>query len=351
MTVYRTSFYRLKGLMTALRQFDDRFLTECQRDLLKRRLEIVSWHHRKSSSIAETARHFETSRTYIRKLLRLNAQGSMHALAPKRSGPKHKQGVHLTSAEKLRIECMAREFPDWSHKKLAVYLPYPSSTIYRYLRSKSLLVRDRCPGFHQKPSYRNPWKIKRERLPGGYEHIVPGALVALDSIVEYVGPHRTKLFFICAMDLATRIGIAVAVKHHSSRAARKVLQLMRQVLQVDIDAVLTDNGYEFLGDFQIACEQEGIAHFFTRPRTPKDNAVAERFNQTLQRGFYWRCDLSKPLEEVNAALADWLIEYNCIRPHESLGMRPPVAVYFRTFYQQRIRTSQVDPRLWNRTEC
>jgi transposase InsO family protein len=335
--------------MAAIRQFDDRSLTECQRDLLKRRLEIVSWHHRKSSSIAETARRFETSRMYIRKLLRLNAQG-IQVLAPKRSGPKHKRGTGLSYAEKLRIECMAREFPDWSHKKLAAYLPHNPSMIYRYLKERRLLVRDRCPGFHQKPSCSSPWKMKRIRLPDDYAHICPGDLVALDSIVEYVGPNRTKLYFICAMDLATRIGIAVAVKYHSSHAARRVLQLMRQVLQTDINAVLTDNGYEFLGDFQIACEQEGITHFFTRPRTPKDNAVAERFNKTLQQGFYWRCDLSKPLEEVNAALADWLIEYNCLRPHESLCMRPPVAVYFRTFYEQRIHTSQVDSRLWNRTK-
>ena len=349
MTVYRTSFFRLKGIRTVLKQFDDKALTLYQRDLLKRRLEIVSWHQRRQATISETARRFETSRQHIRSLLQLNAAGGLDLLTPRRSGPRQKRGTRLTSEAQLQIERLALEFPDWGAKKLASYLPYCPTATYRHLKRKQLLVRDRCPGYHKKPSYRSPWKVKRERLPDDYDYASPGALVALDSIVEYVGPNRRKLFFICALDLATRIGIAVAVSHHSSAAARRVLRLMRSVLQTDIDAVLTDNGYEFLGDFQMACEQENIKHFFTRPRTPKDNAVAERFNQTLQRGFYWRCDLAKPLPEVNADLADWLIEYNCLRPHESLDQRPPVVTYFKMFYQYRIHTSRVDLRLWNRT--
>ncbi|QQR55451.1 transposase [Candidatus Peregrinibacteria bacterium] len=99
-----------------------------------------------------------------------------------------------------------------------------------------------------------------------------------------------------------------------------------------IKAVLTDNGSEFLAYFHKACQQQGIEHFFTRPRTPKDNAICERFNLTLQQHLYWRVDLTSPIYKINEVLADWLVEYNCLRPHESLNMRPPVAHYFHLFY-------------------
>ena len=156
------------------------------------------------------------------------------------------------------------------------------STIYRYLKEKNLLVRDRCPGYFKKPNSVARWKIKRRKLPKDYEHDLPGDLVALDSITEYVGAHRKKLYFICGIDIATRIGIAVATTKHTAKEAAKVLRLMKGVLGIDIDAVLTDNGSEFLGDFHDACQKEKILHFFSRPRTPKDNAVNERFNQTVQ---------------------------------------------------------------------
>ena len=354
MTVYRRTFLGLRGIRTVLKQFDESKLTEWQRDLLKERLKLLAWYDANGKNKKATANHFATSRSHISKLVNLRDEGGMYALVPDKPGPKHKRGVNLNNKQKIEIEKVAWKYKDWGHKKLKKYIDgIEASTIYRYLKEKDMLVRNRCPGFHKKiPKGTTKWKVKRIRLPDDYEHNLPGDLVALDSIVEYVGPNRNKLYFICALDLATRVGIAVATKKHSSREARKVLQLISEVLQVRVDAVLTDNGSEFLGDFQVACEKETIEHFFTRPRTPKDNACAERFNQTLQRGFYWRCALTKPLDEINDKLASWLIEYNCLRPHESLDMMTPTEKYFKTFYRSRIRLhgyEQVYSRLWNRT--
>ena len=271
-------------------------------------------------------------------------------MIPIRTGPKHKRGTELLFSEKIEIERYASWFPDWGHKKLQIFFPqHSSSTVYRYLAQKGLLVRNRCPGFHKKPTPRSAWKIKRIRLPEDYPVRKPGDLVVLDSIIEYVGPNFKKLYFVCCTDIATRISIAVATDHHSSVVAREVLKKMAYVLQMNIKAVLTDNGSEFLAYFQKACEDEKITHFFNRPRTPKDNPVAERFNKSLQQGFYWRCDLTQPLHLINEALADWLIEFNTLRPHESLSMRPPAAVYFSLFYRHRLSSPGVHLKLWNRT--
>ena len=166
--------------------------------------------------------------------------------------------------------------------------------------------------------------------------------------MEFIDAALNKLYFITCVDVATRIGFALVTKNHSSKAAKALLEKMEEVLQTKIKAVLTDNGSEFLAYFHKACKDQEIEHFFTRPRTPKDNAIAERFNLTLQQHLYWRVDLTSPLYKINEVLADWLVEYNCLRPHESLNMRPPAAHYFTLFYAPR-QSREVYLKLWNRT--
>jgi len=340
----------LKGIRTILKQFDESQLTEWQRDILRERLMILQWYDLNGENKTQTADQFSTSRSHVRKLVEIREKEGLGGLIPKITGPKQKRGFELLFSEKMEIEKWAWRFPDWSHKKLqSMFFPqHGKSTVYRYLASKNLLVRDRCPGFHKKPKPRSFWKIKRERLPKDYPVHVPGDLVVLDSIVEFIGPNFQKLYFITCVDIATRIGFALCTSTHNSKVAKILLMKMREVLQADIKAVLTDNGSEFLAHFQKACEQQNINHFFTRPRTPKDNSIAERFNLTLQQHFYWRVDLTEPVYKLNFALADWLFEYNCLRPHESLDFRPPAAVYFNLFYKPRFN-SGVDLKLWNRT--
>lgn len=318
----------LKGIRTVLNQYNEAFLRPWQRDILRERLLILRWYDLNGENQQRTAKEFETSRSHVQKLIHIRKKEGLGGLIPKKTGPREKRGFKLLFSEKIEIERYALWFPDWGHKKLKIFFKQSNSTIYRYLKSKDMLVRKRCPGYHKKPTPRSSWKVKRVRLPEDYPVRNPGDLVVLDSIVEYIGSNFEKLYFVCCIDVATRIALAVATDKHTSVVPREMLQKMAELLQTEIKAVLTDNGSEFLAYFQKACEDEGIYHFFTRPRTPKDNAIAERFNQTLQKGFYWRCDLTRPINKINVALASWLIEYNIQKPHETLDMRPPVAVYF-----------------------
>ena len=52
---------------------------------------------------------------------------------------------------------------------------------------------------------------------------------------------------------------------------------------VKIKAVNTDNGSEFLANFEKFCRDNKVIHFFTYPRSPKMNAVIEKFNRTIQK--------------------------------------------------------------------
>jgi len=61
---------------------------------------------------------------------------------------------------------------------------------------------------------------------------------------------------------------------------------------------------------------------FSRPATPGDNARCEAFNGSLRReclsqGYF------TSLDDAQQALNTWQTEYNNVRPHSSLGDRPP----------------------------
>jgi transposase InsO family protein len=46
-----------------------------------------------------------------------------------------------------------------------------------------------------------------------------------------------------------------------------------------------DNGSEFEKDFKKACVELSLPQWYSSVKTPKDNAVLERFNRTIQDDF------------------------------------------------------------------
>ena len=67
-----------------------------------------------------------------------------------------------------------------------------------------------------------------------------------------------------------------------------------------------------------------FTHYWSRVRTPKDNACNERFNKTLQEEFIAFGNYTSNMDKFNRMLIKWLIEYNSIRPHETLGDKTPL---------------------------
>ena len=68
-----------------------------------------------------------------------------------------------------------------------------------------------------------------------------------------------------------------------------------------------------------------IARVYSRPHTPKDNPVNERFNRTIQEEWLEDSDIDvSSIKDTNKSLTQWLIEYNTYRPHESLDQLTPL---------------------------
>jgi transposase InsO family protein len=99
------------------------------------------------------------------------------------------------------------------------------------------------------------------------------------------------------------------------------------------EEVLTDNGKQFTDRFgrggevlfDRICRRNGIAHRLTQPSSPTTTGKIERFHQTLRRELLDQARPFTSLLEAQAALDDWVREYNAERPHQALETKVPVA--------------------------
>src|SRR4051812_2258979 len=98
------------------------------------------------------------------------------------------------------------------------------------------------------------------------------------------------------------------------------------------EEVLTDNGKQFTARFgrggealfDKICRRNAIAHRLTQPSSPTTTGKIERFHLTLRRELLDDARPFTSLLEAQAALDDWVREYNADRPHQALAIRRPV---------------------------
>ena len=80
--------------------------------------------------------------------------------------------------------------------------------------------------------------------------------------------------------------------------------------------------------FDKICRENGIAHRLTAPGSPTTTGKIERFHRTLRTEFL-AGQLFASLELAQKALDAWVVDYNTERPHQSLGMTPPLQRFSR----------------------
>jgi transposase InsO family protein len=92
---------------------------------------------------------------------------------------------------------------------------------------------------------------------------------------------------------------------------------------ITVSRVLTDNGSGYIRQrFRAAADRCRVRLTRTRPYRRQTNGKAERFSQTLIRG--WAYAVSYPSSwRRTRALRPWLRHYNIERPHAALGSQPP----------------------------
>ena len=98
------------------------------------------------------------------------------------------------------------------------------------------------------------------------------------------------------------------------------------------DAILSDNGSQFAGfrngftKFEKWLMELDILPIHGRIHHPQTQGKIERFHRSMKDELLRRTTFADA-READAALRAWREKYNCVRPHEALGMRCPAEVY------------------------
>jgi putative transposase len=118
------------------------------------------------------------------------------------------------------------------------------------------------------------------------------------------------------------LGIEVATSIPSQRAIRVMEQLIE--LHGKPDALRLDTGSELTSHAFVNCAKDRrIALRFIESGKPNQNAYIERFNRTLRNELLDQ-HLFVRLEDIREAAYWWRLEYNEVRPHDSLGDLTPI---------------------------
>ena len=140
------------------------------------------------------------------------------------------------------------------------------------------------------------------------------------------GRHAGWEFVHVAIDDASRLAYAEVLANERSPTA--VAFLRRLVAWyyrhgITVTAVMTDNGSCYVSRrFASVCRRLGPRHLRTRPYRPCTNGKAERFIQTLLRGWAYRRAYPTSVQRT-LKLPNFLSYYNHRRPHASLGRQTP----------------------------
>lgn len=276
------------------------------------------------ATVIEVARRYGVVRQTVHGWLRRYARDGLAGLADRSSKPW--SCPHQSPAEiEARIVELRRAHPAWGPRTIGYQLgqegvtPLPSrSAIYR------TLIRHRLVDPQQRRKRRSDYKRwERSRSMELWQMDVMGGVRLSDG---------SELKVVTGIDDHSRFCVSALVVKRAT--ARPVCEALAEAMRRHgvPDQILTDNGKVFTGRFgpgkgevlfDRICRENGIRHLLTAPRSPTTTGKVERFHKTIRQDFL-AGRAFESLEEAQAALDQWVAQYNMERPHQGIGMVPPI---------------------------
>ncbi len=296
-------------------------------DKARQRLKVIDWHRAHDSSVSLTARHFGFSRFTVRSWIKNFNQLGIMGLNEKSHRPKHLRlpttSWEITS-ETVRLR---RQYPAWSKYKLRVLLERKklvtsASTVGRILKRKGLINKK------ESQKRRRAALSPRARFPRGFRISGPGDMVQMDTKHEHLVGGR-DIFQFTAIDVLTKKRV---LKYYSSLASKNGADFLNYCLQkfpFRIRNIQTDNGSEFLKEFDKLCKKRRIPHYFIYPRKAKQNTYVEISHEADEKEFYQQSNMGTDFKIMQERLGEHEHTWNEIRPHQALNYLTPNEYFFK----------------------
>ena len=221
---------------------------------------------------------------------------------------------------------------------------------------------DRCLRRHGVGNL-NALKPKAPTEPAkGFKAYEPGYVHIDVKYLPQMADEKSRSYLFVAIDRATR-WVFVQIKSNKSAASAKAfLKALHKGCPIRITKVLTDNGKEFTdrlfasrakqpsGDheFDRLCQQLGIEHRLTKPRTPKTNGMVERFNGRI--GDVLKTHRFVSGQDMRQTLERYVHLYNQQLPQSALHSKTPIQA-MKDWYDEKPALFHRQPRLTNRPGC
>ena len=291
------------------------------------RLKWLEWHAQHGSNVSLTCRHFGISRqTFYRWQRRYNPRDRT-SLDDRPSRPHQVRQPTWPADLVAAVRRLREQYPRWGKDKLAVLLAREGmrvsvsmvGRILGFLKRTGHLVEPLRRSSARKRRGKRPYATRK---PSAYTPSGPGDLVQLDTLDLRPEPGVVLKQF-TARDYISRWDVLHLASRATAATAKTALAAILDRMPFPVRAVQVDGGSEFMADFELACQERQIRLFVLPPRSPKLNGRVERANRTHTEEFY-ECSTTDPtVAALGAALHQWEITYNTVRPHQALGQRTP----------------------------
>jgi len=282
---------------------------------------IIFYHTLGNNRVTATAMYFGITRKTLHKYLHRFNERDLTTLEEQSRCPHSTRGWTITQEQEDNIIDLRKRNMELGKKKLKVLYKKEFGTVITTWKIEQVIRKYKLypdkVKHDKKVEKRQHSKAKvrihqiKERLKGVEEF---GFLWHIDAIIIWWYGQRRIIF--TALEDKTKIAFARVYTTNTSNLAEDFLKRLMYLVEGQIDIMHSDNGSEFQGEFEKACEELHIIQIYSRPYTPKDNPALERFNNTVQSEWldYSEVGLDSILE-ANKDLTTWLIKYNSYRPH------------------------------------
>jgi len=291
----------------------------------RRRLEWMIWYETHGRNARATSRYFGIAPKTFYKWRTVFREDRLSTLEDRSRAPKNRRTRTLTPLQESRIVALRRRYLRYGKVKLAQRYQEEYQEAVSSWKVQKVIEKHRLyyhPARNARTQAKRRRATKKKRISELGLKKRTGFLFRLDTVVRYW--QGTKRYIVTAVDTVSKLGFAHMYGTHSSRSAADFLRRLYLLTDGKIENIQTDNGSEFHGEFEATVKDLRLSHYWSRVKTPKDNAANERFNRTLNEEFIQMGNMVVDPGEFNRRLTEWLVEYNFRRPHQTLGYVSPI---------------------------